>query len=159
MSKDQENARRQAFSRKVFWKVTELEQQMYEERCERFSEMEAKLRMLNKQTSEMIAAAKAAGRFAGHLSIPQVGPPYSSYPGAFSLQPLGQTSLFQAALQYLEHWKQANPGSVPSVESQLRCLADAEELATPSADFPKSEFVYLVSESFELWKQNPEPSL
>lgn len=153
MSQDQNNdARSEVFARKVFWKVLELEQQMNDERRARFAELEASIRALDKLTSDMFHATRAAGRFSRYLSPPQFGFPADANPVGFRLVPTSQLSLFQNAVKFLEHWKRANPTVMPSAESHLKCIADAEALMTPTQDFPKCEFVAMVSENFELWR-------
>lgn len=139
-------------ARKLFWKVIELEQQMYDERRARFAELEERMRALDKLTSDMLDAARASGRLSRYLSTPQFGYPANGHPGTFRLLPTDQLSLFQSAVRFFEHWKRANPTATPSPDSHLRCIAHAELLMTPTPDFPKCEFVMMVSENFELWR-------
>ena len=153
MSQDQrDSVQGEVFARKVFWKIQELEQQMYNERRARFAELEAGMRALDKLTSDMFHAIRAAGRFPRYLSPPQFGFPTDDYPSAFRLTPTSRLSLFQNAVKFLDYWKHINPTTKPSAESHLKCIADAEALLTPTPDFPKYEFVAMVSENFELWK-------
>ena len=153
MGDNQGGDRQRAFARQVFWKVAELEQQLYEERYARFSELEARIHLLSRQTEEMINAARSAGGFARYLSFPRTGYPSDECPGAFRLQPTTRLSPFMNAKRFLESWRRVNPTVMPTAEAHLKCLADAEALTTPSPDFPKSEFVLMVSENFEMWKQ------
>jgi hypothetical protein len=153
MGDDMRVERQRAFARRVFWKIGELEQQLYDERFARIAELEANIHLLARQTTAMANAARAAGRFTRYISFPRVGYPSDDCPGSFRLLPVNRCSPFMNAANFLQAWQEANPAAEPTAEAHLKCLADAESLHPPSPDFPKTEFVSMVSDHFEMWKQ------
>jgi hypothetical protein len=147
-----ERARRVAFARNVFKRVAALEMEEYERRCARFDEFNSQTTGLSKETYDLINAARAAGKFSSYPSTSHLTFVCAGYPPMFRLDVNGM--LFGEAVRFFEYWKRAHPTAEPTEESRLVCLADIDQMLAPAdADFPADDFVSVVMESFDLWKQ------
>lgn len=137
-----DTARREAFARKAFKEVAELQRKSYEDRCERAAMLHAPTHPGDQEMFDQINAARAAGRFSYWAR---------GGPGPFMLMP--GNGPFEEAVYFFEHWKRLNPAATPTEESHQKCLAEADTLVPPQASFSKDEFMMRVSENFDLWKQ------
>ena len=148
---ERERMRRVTFARKVFQKIAAREFEEYEHRCARFAELNAQMVLNDKETFDLINAARAAGRFSSYPSTSHLTFVCPKHPPAFRLCTDGM--LFGEAVRFFEYWKRAHPTAEPTEESRLLCLADMEQMLLPADDFAKDDFVNVVMESFDLWKQ------